>query len=59
MSDEKDWDDWLEQIKDNGVNLSTWEIDFIESLEGQRAAGRRLSEKQAAILERIYAERTP
>ena len=59
MSDEKDWVYWLDQIEDNGVNLSTWETDFIESLQAQRAAKHRLSEKQAAILERIYAERTP
>jgi hypothetical protein len=56
---EIDWDEWLDAIQQHGVNLSTWETDFIESLVIQREAGRRLSEKQAEILERIYAEKTP
>jgi hypothetical protein len=52
-------DDWLTACEQDGVNLSTWEQDFIESLRTQRQSGRRLSEKQAEILERIYAEKTP
>lgn len=59
MSDETDHDHWLEEIRANGLNLSTWEEDFVESLTTQREAGRKLSEKQAEILERIYTEKTP
>lgn len=51
--------EWVEHIQDHGVNLSVWEQDFIGSIEGQLAAGRSLSDKQAQILERIYAEKTP
>lgn len=53
------WDDWLEAVEQDGVNLTTWEQDFVESLRTQRQSGRRLSDKQAEILERIYAEKTP
>lgn len=64
MSDEQDWAHWLSEVLDKGVNLSSWETDFIESLETQRAGllphvPLQLSEKQAALLERIYADRTP
>jgi hypothetical protein len=60
MSDDPaEWDRWLSVIADTAVNLTTWEEDFIESLQSQRAARRQLSEKQAEILERIYTERTP
>jgi hypothetical protein len=51
--------DWLDAVESDGVNLSTWETDFIESLRRQVDAGRTLSEKQGEILERIYAEKTP
>jgi len=64
MSDAQDWDHWLDTILEKGVNLSSWETDFIESLEARRAGflDRRLvglTEKQAEILERIYSARTP
>jgi hypothetical protein len=60
VSAEQDqWHDWLTSIQNNGVNLTTWELDFVESISQQLAAGRRMSEKQAEILERIYAEKTP
>ena len=59
MSEQDDWDNWIEAVQADGVNLSTWEIDFVESLEAQRKQGRRLSEKQVETLERIYAEKTP
>jgi len=51
--------EWLDQIKTHGVNLTVWEEDFVESIEGQIRNGRTLSERQAEILERIYAQRTP
>lgn len=53
-----DYEWWLEMIHLHGVNLSPWEEDFIESVSDQVKAGRPLSEKQIAIVERIYAERT-
>lgn len=48
----------LETIERMGVNLTSWEEDFIESLREQMAAGRALTERQAETLERIYAKRT-
>lgn len=67
MSDEQDWARWLDTVIESGVNLSSFEIDFIESLDARRGSrlfpgqpgALHLSEKQAALLERIYADRTP
>ena len=53
-TDDKPWEWWIDQIKVHGVNLTTWEEDFIESVEGRE----RLTDKQIEIVERIYAERT-
>lgn len=51
---------WLEAIEVDGVSLTTWEMEFIASLRARFDRGQdRLSETQAEILERIYAERTP
>lgn len=58
-ADRDQWSDWLDALERDGVNLSTWETDFAESIRVQLSLGRRLSEKQAEILERIYAEKTP
>ena len=58
MSDESDWDKWLETIAREGVNLTTWEEDFVESMQDRRSLGRQLTENMAKTLERIYAERT-
>lgn len=49
----------LEAIEHEGVNLTPWEEDFIESLRAQMDTGRPLTERQVEILERIYAKRTP
>lgn len=49
---------YLEVVETDGRNLSTWEEDFITSIREQLDQGRRLSERQAEILERIYAEKT-
>jgi hypothetical protein len=49
----------LESIERGGVNLTTWEETFIESVRSQFAGGRDLSDKQIETLERIYAEKTP
>lgn len=53
-----EWDYWLEIIERDGVNLSAWEEEFIESIRLQRDRHRELSSKQADTLERIYAART-
>jgi hypothetical protein len=50
---------YLEQIQIHGLNLTTWEEDFVESVAAQVKAGHPVSERQAEIIERIYAERTP
>lgn len=49
---------WLETIEHEGVNLTTWEEDFIESIRSRMDAGQELSERQAETLEAIYAKRT-
>lgn len=49
---------WLDAIKDEALDkLTAWEITFIESIESQLTY-KNLSEKQAEILERIYASKT-
>lgn len=58
MSDKRH-EGWLETIERDGRNLTTWEQEFVESLRERVDRGQTLSEKQAAILERIYAEKTP
>jgi hypothetical protein len=50
---------WLEAIERDGTNLTTFEAEFVESIREQIDRGRTLSDKQAEILERIYADRTP
>ena len=52
-------DDWMEAIKMTGRNLSSWETDFVDSLDTQMARpGFAPSPKQMLHIERIYAERT-
>lgn len=50
---------WVDTVKDQGVNLTTREEEFIESIDERLAAGRSLSEAQAEWLESIYAKKTP
>jgi hypothetical protein len=38
--------------------LSTWELDFVESVSAQHEAGRELTPGQRQKLEDIYAEKT-
>jgi hypothetical protein len=59
MTDDEKHGDWIADIKLHGLNLTKWEEDFVESIDEQLADGRSLSERQAEILERIYAEKTP
>jgi hypothetical protein len=51
---------WLERIESEGRNLSTWEEEFVASIRERFDRGwSTLTERQAEILERIYAEKTP
>lgn len=50
---------WVDAIMEEASDkLSSWEIDFVESIDRQLRGGRVLSQKQEEILERIYAEKT-
>jgi hypothetical protein len=46
-------------IEENGINLTTWEIDWIESVKPRWEKGYKLSDKEMEILERIYIQRVP
>lgn len=50
--------DWVEEITQNGKDLTPWEDDFVESIGDQLARTSKVSQKQQEILERIYAEKT-
>jgi hypothetical protein len=52
------YEKWLSAIEKDGVNLSTWEEEFVSSVRAQFDKRGFLSDKQAEIIERIYAERT-
>ena len=56
------WIKWLNAITERGRGLSAWEEEFVEDMRAKRERegnGFRLSIKQADVLERIYAEKTP
>lgn len=61
MSKHDDWRHWLEVVETEGTNLSKWESDFIADLREKfdKYSVVYLSDRQAEILERIYAEKTP
>lgn len=51
--------DWVKAIEEEASDeLTSWEIDFVESIKGKLEKGYKLSEKQAEVLERIYSEKT-
>lgn len=54
--DKAAWVD-LKELDDHGEGLTQWEIDFIEDLHGTLRAGRSLTDKQRATLNRIREER--
>jgi len=57
--DEKTLREWIEAIKDETQDkLSSWELDFIDSIERQLNHYSKLSDRQIEILEKIYAEKT-
>jgi hypothetical protein len=50
---------WLEAIYDEAEEkLTSWERDFINSIAQRLSLDIPLTEKQARILEQIYAEKT-
>lgn len=50
---------WIDAlINESTDDLNDWEIKFIHSLEFKLNAGWQLTQAQAEILERIYAEKT-
>ena len=50
---------WINHVNDNGVNLTKWELDFMQSITEQFVSWKKISDKQEEILERIYTEKTP
>jgi len=62
MADTNKLIEWVEATIKNGVNLTTWEQEFIESMEtkiemyGDRTI---FSKNMAEQIERIYTERVP
>ena len=50
--------DWIDIILSRGVNLTKWELSFVESVSEQFDRRGSISERQEEILERIYAEKT-
>jgi hypothetical protein len=59
MTQRDDHEAWLAACEEHAERLSKWEADFIESLRDRMDSGIPLSERQAELLERIYAEKTP
>lgn len=55
----RDQDAWVDmkELDEHGDGLTQWEIDFVEDLHGWLRAGRHLSEKQRATLDRIREDR--
>ena len=50
---------WIESIENWATDLTEWEDKFVSSLKEQLLKRGSLSIKQAEILERIYADKTP
>ena len=50
---------WITLIQEDGVGLTKWEEDFVDSISDQLERCGSLSERQIEILERIYSEKTP
>lgn len=54
--------DWLDQIQRNGINLSTWEEQFVgDQVARVEQWGDRIrfSDAQADQIERIYSDKVP
>lgn len=60
IQERKQWQKTMyEAIRDNGVNLTQWEDEFIESISGKIDSAFLISEGQEKILDRIYTNRVP
>lgn len=58
-------DDVMEMVRaisravgDDGLELSEWEQDFLDSISLRAQSGQPLSEKQDAVLERLWKKAT-
>lgn len=51
--------DWIDRINDEGLNLSDWEKQFMESVTDQFGRKSSISDKQEEIVERIYTDKVP
>lgn len=47
----------LQDLDENGVGLTQWEVDFVESLMKQLLGGRYVTAKQRAVLDKIREAR--
>jgi len=52
VTDKDSWVD-LKELDEHGQDLTQWEADFVESLHGWLRAGKTLTERQRATLDRI------
>lgn len=62
MTDERsdrDLSAWIEAVNDDGVNLTSWEEEFMRDITKKWAKRRVLSDKEQDVLERIYTDRVP
>lgn len=50
---------WINMVNIEGRDLTKWEEDFMFSITEQWAARKSISDKQEAVLERIYVHKTP
>lgn len=55
----KTYIEWCNAILQNGVDVSSWEEEFTTSVKEQLEKYRRISDRQAEILEKIYSDKTP
>lgn len=53
-----EWNQWMDAIIVEGVNLTSWEEDFVESIRLVLDTNRPLTYNQEQVLERIYSTRT-
>lgn len=51
--------EWITAVNEDGLGLTDWELNFMESITDQFERTNSLSERQIEILERIYVEKTP
>ena len=51
--------EWIDSVNTEGRNLTNWELGFMASITEQFELTNRLTERQAEVLERIYAHKTP